>query len=298
MKMPRRRPRAVYEVYDADLALGEHDEELAGIAAEPAEVGVQPAGVAGEPAHMAAELATEPLHAARAPMSPVSPMPPVPPVPPVPPASFMPPVPPPGAARPRSTGRAFGRALTGAMLCVVAVCVIAAISIVLLHLLSGPSAAGPRTAQLGSRRSRTGPQGLRTSSPAVRRRSVDELAARSATSPRPGSRPRAAVAPRRAPGRRVHPGQRRVRAGQQRVRAGQPPLGAAAEGQRAAAEGQRAAAEGQRAAAADLHQTVLPAQANGLQREEAAVVSPPAGLPATVSACACAPAEVEFGFER
>jgi hypothetical protein len=254
--MPRRQPRAVYEVYDAEIALGERDEESAGVAAEPAEAGSQAADMAGD---MAAEPSAEPAEAARAPMPPMPPMPPTSP------------------GRSRSTGRAFGRALTGAMLCVVAVCVIAAVSIVLLHLLSGPSAAGPRTAQLGGGPySRTGSQAPRSSLPAARRRSVREPSVRSATSSRTGSRPRASVAPRRGPGQRRH-------ATGPSVRAGQPPAGTAA--------------GAPRAAAADRRQTVPPPQASGLQREEAAVAYSPS-FPGTVSACACAPAEVEFGFER
>ncbi|MFZ2052519.1 MAG: hypothetical protein WAU69_16475 [Solirubrobacteraceae bacterium] len=100
MKMPRRRPRAVYEVYDADEALGGQEDFAA---AEP------PAG------HEAPELAQQ----------------------------FV------GQAAPyedRESSRALlalpirgaiTRMLAGATLCVAAVCVIAAIAIVLLQVVSG-----------------------------------------------------------------------------------------------------------------------------------------------------------------
>lgn len=149
MRVPRRQPRAVYEVYDAADALSEQEGEEQGAQDDwPSTPGLE------------------------------------------------------RAVSPRSARRVLGRALAGAMLCATAVCVVAAISIVLLHLTGGSGSAHPRSSRRGavpSRRKTDGdPQGASpdAASPAaaVAERS-DPSTPASAT--RPHSR--RAAAPTRAP---------------------------------------------------------------------------------------------------
>ncbi len=116
VRMPRRHPRAVYEVYDAEEALGEHGLPVSGdepVDAEPVPAAEQATRAADRgPAHIASRR----------------------------PERFAP-----------------GRMLAGVLLCAVAVCVLVAVGIALLHVLSGagagvgrrvaaPSSLGPRGA--------------------------------------------------------------------------------------------------------------------------------------------------------
>lgn len=104
--MPSRRPRAVYEVYDAEEALGEQE----------------PSGAVGEPVDAAPDPAMERVPALE-------------------PASGVA-----GRGQMRRTPPmgerwAPGRMLAGALLCTVAVCALAGIGIVLLHVLGGAAVA-------------------------------------------------------------------------------------------------------------------------------------------------------------
>jgi hypothetical protein len=113
VKVPRRRPRAVYEVYDADEALGGHQDFAD--AARPAEP-----EAAEDLAEQAAPCEDRTSYLDREHLS---------------------------AAPALPIRGALTRMLAGATLCVAAVCVIAAIAIVMLHVVTG---AGPARRGLAS----------------------------------------------------------------------------------------------------------------------------------------------------
>jgi hypothetical protein len=100
MRMPRRHPRAVYEVYDAEEMLGEHQ--------PPAPEGEQAETEQGGPEVERAAGATDRGQARIAPQ--------------------------------RPERWAPGRMIAGVLLCTVAVCALAAIGIALLHVLEGAGA--------------------------------------------------------------------------------------------------------------------------------------------------------------